>query len=80
MTSEDIRKAQKEQTAKLHDLLEVIKKNPAGLDTSATTVLTHLDMAFWLSEIALQLALLREDKGKPVSEWERVFGHKANEG
>jgi hypothetical protein len=92
MNSGEIRKMQQQQIAKLDEIRKICSSS-ANNDTTSALVLVAMNEAFWLSEIALQLArhneLAEVSHGiRPVntlqdpqarSLWERVFGHKANE-
>lgn len=85
MNSGDIKKMQAQQVAKMQDVRNLALEN-ANSDLKSAEILVQLNNGFWLSEIALQLAVGNELRGPKAvyyvdepSMWEKVFGHKANE-
>jgi hypothetical protein len=76
MKAEDIRKMQAQQTEKMGRLRCLISEKANSGDYDSALILAELNSGFWLSEIALQLALLSEGKydGDGRSVWERLFG------
>jgi hypothetical protein len=92
MNSVDIKKMQQQQIAKMAEVRNLASQD-ANKDVGSAGLPVQINISFWLSEIALQLArhneLAEVSHGiRPVSTlqdkemrslWERIFGHKAND-
>ncbi len=83
MKAEDVLGLQRQQARKLRECAAALEKEKESSSRMQwQRLLTQLQISFWISEVALQLAMLNEKKSVPfgMSLWERLFGHKANDG